>query len=264
MAPNFNNNGNNNNVNNGKANDTPRLEWDAEPFDKIGETTRINSKDLARKIKEKFQLNFHDCVGCKIDYMNGFKMTLYFEYNQNPVPDGKIRNLVNFADASNIYKNDIVAKMQYRSRGMAGKTFDLNEDTKTLLREMMFGGFGNHKINWKEFVSEIHDRPIINMNAPFQNFNSNVERILIAVTGFDINVVVRKLFGTRMIIDTVQEDGKIVNVTSNARYKVNYANKVFPDGSFMINIERFSPEVVTQMIAKETPQVNYGSSVVMY
>ena len=45
MAPNFNNNGNNNNANNGKANDTPRLEWDAEPFDKIGETTRINSKD---------------------------------------------------------------------------------------------------------------------------------------------------------------------------------------------------------------------------
>ena len=263
MASNiFNNNGNN--VNNGKEKETPRLEWDPEPFDKIGETTRINSKDLARKIKEKFQLNFHDCVGCKIDYMNGFKMTLYFEYNQNPVSDGKIRNLVNFADASSIKKNDTIAKMQYVSRGMSGKTFDLNEDTKVLLKEMMYGGLNNHKINWKELVTEIHDRPILTPNAPFQAFNNNVERILVAVTGFDINVVVRKLLGSRMVIDTVEEDGKIVNVTSNARYKVNYANKVFNDGSFMINIERFSPEVVTEMIAKETPQVNYGSTVVMY
>lgn len=262
MAPNFNNN---NVTDEKKKEELPRLEWDAEPFDKIGETTRINSKDLARKIKEKFQLNFHDCVGCNIQFMNGFKMTLYFEYNQNPVPDGKIRNLVNFADATSIDRNDIVAKMQYLNRGMSGKTFDLNDDTKILIKEMMYGGYNNHKINWKEFVSEIHDRPIINMNAPFQNFNSNVERILIAVTGFDINVVIRKLFGSRMIVNTVrEEDGKTVNVTSNARYKANYVNKVFPDGSFMINIERFSPEVVTEMMAKETPQVNYGSSVVMY
>ena len=260
MAPNNFNNSNNNN----ERKEEPRLEWEPRNFEKIGETTRINSKDLARIIKEQFKESFHDCVGCRIEYANGFRMILFFENNLNPVPDGKIKNLVNYADASNINKNDVVAKMAYLNKGMLGKTFDLNDDTKVLLKEMMYGGVDNKKINWKEMISEIHDRPVINPNAPFQNFNSNVERIIIAVTGFDINLVVRKLFGTRMIIDTKQEDGKVVNITGNARYKVNYANKAFPDGSFMINIERFSPEVVTEMMAKETPQVNYGSTVVMY
>lgn len=232
-----------------------KLSWEARPFNAFGKTTRINSKELAAQIKEQFQQTFHDCIGCYINFTNNFAVTLFFEKNATAVPEGKISNLVDFTNNTNVDRNDLFQAMKHLSNKASGKTFALTDMTKELLAPFMYGG-KNAKRDWKQFVSE-RRMPAGNIWEP------RAERVIIAVAGLDLNIICRSLFGNRMVIDTVSQDGKIINKTANAFYQCRYG-KQLPDSSIMINIEQFDVDSVESRNKAENPQLVQANGILMY
>lgn len=234
-----------------------RLEWEPVPFKAFGKTTRINSRDLAVLIRQHFQKTFHDCKGCLISYTDRFQVTLFFENNATPVEEGKIKNLVNLTTGQGVDSNDLFGQIQVLNRRYSGRTYELNEETKLLLSDFMYGGRKANnpkdKNKWNNYVTE---RRVPASNAIWQ---PNSESIIIAVTGLDIRVICQNLFGRKMVTETITKDGEVTNVTSDAFYEVRYS-KAMPDTTFMINIEQFDKDAVEELNKKENPQMiqNYG------
>lgn len=244
--------------NNNKENEL-HLEWEPRSFKPFGKTTRINSKDLSIDIKEQFQQTFHELAGCLVTYSRNFEVTLFFEKKVQPCPEGKISSLVDFTNSQGLNRNNLLDGMRYLNNKTSGKTFELNSETKTLLSDFMFGG-RNANRDWKQFVSERR------MPTEPYNMNPNMphgERILIAVTGFDIRLIIKAMYGSVMITDTYEKNGEIVNVTADAMYEVRYA-KPKPDGTFMINIEQFDVDKVRKLTEEENPVINNAYGFMMY
>lgn len=235
------------------------LQWEARPFRPFGKTTRINSKQLSIDIKEQFQQTFHELAGCLVTFSRNFEVTLFFEKNVEACPEGKITSLVDFTNPQGLNRSNLMDGMRYLNNKTSGKTFELNSETKALLSDFMFGG-RNANRDWKQLVSERR------MPTDPYNMNPNMprgERILIAVTGFDIRRIIEAMYGSVMVTDTYEEDGQIINVTAKAMYEVKYA-KPKNDGTFMINIEQFDVKKVEELTREENPVINNGYGFMMY
>lgn len=238
----------------------PRLEVRPIPFKALGKTTRINSRDLAILIRETLQTSFHDLIGCFVGFNGDFYVTLFFENNEVPVPEGKIKNLVNLTTGEGIDRNNIFMTQQLINRKYSGRTFDLNDDTKIMLSEFMYGGKKANpikdKAKWEALVKE-QKMPAGNVWQP------NSEHIIVQVSGFNIRYLLKAIYGDTMVIETVDEDGDIVNHTSSAFYDLRLG-KPMPDGTFMINIEQFDNKAVQKFTSIENPMLPQAQGIVMF
>ena len=240
------------------------LDFEPITFEAFGKTTRINSYELARKIREMFQKKFHDVIGANITWDGKtFNTTLFFQNNTEPIPDGKIKNLINLQSNEGINTNSIWERNQMVQRKKAGDTFALNDATKLLLSDFMYGGRQANKPNNKQrWTQNTFERRIPAHQALYQY---GAENIVIGVTGFDIRVICHKLYGDKIVTSTEYDaDGVAYNNQSKGAYYELRFGKLMQDGSVMINIEQFDRQKVEELVKKENPQIALYSGVQMF
>ena len=244
--------------------ETASLDFEPITFEAFGKTTRINSYELARKIREMFQKKFHDVIGANITWDGKtFNTTLFFQNNTEPIPDGKIKNLINLQSNEGINTNSIWERNQMVQRKKAGDTFALNDATKLLLSDFMYGGRQANKPNNKQrWTQNTFERRI---PAPQALYQYGAENIVIGVTGFDIRVICHKLYGDKIVTSTEYDaDGVAYNNQSKGAYYELRFGKLMQDGSVMINIEQFDRQKVEELVKKENPQIALYSGVQMF
>ena len=243
-----------------------RLEWSPLEFKTLGKFMRTTNDELSRLIREAYQETFHDLRGVNIMYAppSGFVIELFFELNQEPIEAGKIRNIL---DLTEPVKGDLFTMMQVSQNKASGKKYTLNDETKLLLSDCMFGG-RNAKDNkpkskkWDERISEVH----VSLKSYGDMMYANrlePERILVKVVGLDINRVVQKLFGDDMIIKTITNGDSDTNIHARAKYIVRFIDSN-SNGTYNIHIEQFDADAVKQHILKKNPQIQMGYGVVMW
>ena len=240
------------------------LDFEPITFEAFGKTTRVNSYELARKIREMFQKKFHDVIGCNITWDGRyFNTTLFFQNNTEPIPDGKIKNLINLQSREGINSKSLWDKNQIVQRKKAGDTFALNDATKLLLSDFMFGGRQvNNPKNKGVWVKNTFERRV---PAPTALYQYGAENIIIGVTGLDIKVICHKLYGNKIVTSTEYgEDGTAYNNQSKGAYYELRFGKLMQDGSVMINIEQFDRQKVEELTKKENPQIAMYSGVQMF
>lgn len=239
-------------------NENLTLDWEPEDFSIIGSFSRINSATLAHAITQKMKETFHDYSGTYIGWDGrNFNVTLFFAPNNEPVPDGKIKNLINLTSGDGVNKKDLFNAMQYISRKYSGETYTLNDETKELLSDLMYGGRRampfNDKNKWNNVIFERRE-PANNM------WERGAEKITIGVNGLDLRKICRLLYGSKMCTGTfVNAEGKTVAKYAKAMYDVRYAKHKPEDGTFYINIDQFDPDVVEELNRKENSFVMPGS-----
>ena len=246
------------------------LVWSPEPFEATGKMSFIRSDDLSRKIVSKFAQTFHELKGCNVIMMPANKgrmvMTLemFFEKNNEPLPDGKIMNLDSLVTNTNVSKNNLYKRMNVLQNRRLGRTFELNNETKLLLSRFMYGGrnanLPNNKKIWNNemYHKEIH----IPVNDPFHK-GYNTERILIRVCGFDIHLILQELYGRDIIYKTIVNETCDENFRSEAKYDAKF-HKPMADGTFVIAINQFDVKKVQELFIKENPLPQYYLGVQMY
>lgn len=244
-----------------------RLEWTPLEFKSLGKVMRTTNDELARTIKEAYMESFHDLRGVNIVYAppSGFIVELFFELNTEPLESGKIRNVIDLTEPNKDV--DLFSMMQATQNKMNGKKYTLNDETKLLLSDCMFGG-RNAKDNrpkskaWDNRISEVHVSLTSYGDMMFNN-KPRPERILVKVVGLDIKKVVQKLYGDDMIIKTVTDGNSDTNIHARARYDVRFID-VNPNGTFNIHIEQFDADAVKQFVLKKNPQIQMAPGIVMY
>lgn len=244
--------------------ESSRIEFEPVVFECFGKTTRIKASELSRMIRAQFQKKFHDCIGANIIY-NGqqFDVLLFFQNNDKPIEDGKFKNLINLQTVEGVKKTSIYDLNQVANRKKNGQTFTLNDETKLFLSDFMYGGRNANPVNdkgrWSKYLFERRTP------ASTMMYQYGAENIITAVTGLDIKVICRKLYGNIMITSTgYDENGTPYNVqTKNAYYELRYG-KPLGSGDFMINIEQFDRDKVEELNQIENPQIIQSSGVQMY
>lgn len=244
------------------------LEWSPIPFKALGKTTRVHSDDLCRKIRAAFGESFHDLKGVNIVYINNaFMVEMFFEVNTEPLPDGKIRNLVNLTAPVTENKTNLYYKNMAVQHKLNGESFTLNDETKLLLSDFMFGGrkasIPNNKKNnnrWNECINEVR---VPTSAYGDMLYRRSADRILVRVTGLDIKRILQKLYGTDMVVLTNSNGKTDENVHAKAFYEPRFA-KMLPNGTFIINIEQFDVGAAQQFAIQENPQIQQQTGVVYY
>ena len=238
------------------------LTWDPIEFPSFGKIMRIHSDDLARKIKAVYMETFHDLKGVNILYTPaGFQVELYFEYNTEDVPNGKIKNLVNLT-APTAKGTDLYYRNQVVQHKVHGESFTINDETKLLLSDCMFGG---RKANqpkdkkWDKYISEVH---VPLYNDPFFK-TRNADRVMVKVTGLNLRSLLRKLYGNDMVTKTVTDGDTDTNIHAEAMYEVRFI-KMLPNGTFIMNVEQFDKGATQQFVVQENPQIQRATGVVYY
>ena len=239
------------------------LQWTPAAFKAFGCTTRVRSDVLAKMIYGAFSKTFHDRRGANIAFMNGnFVLELYFENNTEELKSGAIMNLVNLVapTPNNVSGTNLLARKRVVNNRVNGKTYTLNDETKLLLSDFMYGGRENNKPTsnrWHQFIQEVH----VPTTDPF--FRSS-ERILLRVVGLDFRKVLQMLYGRLMVTETVaQGNGKDVNYRAVAYYEPRYI-KANADMTFIMNIEQFDKGAVEEFTVRENPLAQFNVSGVNY
>ena len=240
------------------------LDFEPVTFEAFGKTTRVNSYELARMIREMFQKKFHDVIGANITWDGrNFNTTLFFQNNTEPIPDGKIKNLINLQSAEGINSRSLWERNQLVQNKKSGETFALNDATKILLSDFMYGGRQANKPNNKQrWAQNTFERRV---PAPTALYQYGAENIIIGVTGLDIKVICHKLYGNKIVTSTeYDENGTAYNNQSKGAYYELRFGKMMQDGSVMINIEQFDRQKVEELVKKENPQIAMYSGVQMF
>ena len=240
------------------------LDFEPVTFEAFGKTTRVNSYELARMIREMFQKKFHDVIGANITWDGrNFNTTLFFQNNTEPIPDGKIKNLINLQSAEGINSRSLWERNQLVQNKKSGETFALNDATKILLSDFMYGGRQANKPNNKQtWAQNTFERRV---PAPTALYQYGAENVIIGVTGLDIKVICHKLYGNKIVTSTeYDENGTAYNNQSKGAYYELRFGKMMQDGSVMINIEQFDRQKVEELVKKENPQIALYSGVQMF
>ena len=243
------------------------------PFITLGKIMRTNNRDLSRMIREAYSLIFHELCGVNILYAPRensnmpFIVEFYFAKNQTPCPDEKITSITDLT--TGVRTDSLFYKKQVVNNRIAGKHFALNDETKVLLSDIMFGGRDANKPNasrWNNFVSEIW--------VPVNDFSYNPRsgQQLLKVAGcFDIYRILNKLFGTQMVTTTQTyvnpTDNNIrgKNIMSSATYEVRFIKySINEPYVFIMSIEQFDTKAVKEYTLKENPVRSYSTSGVIY
>lgn len=244
------------------TNDT-RIEVQPIPFKPFATVMEIGSDELAHQITSIFKPIFHDLIGTRIMYLGKhpfsgldmFKTTMFFEYNNADIPNGKIRNVENLSApisrGSSIYeRNSRIQNM------MNNKVYTLTDETKILLSDFLYGGRDANKPGAKNWNNSNNvSQKTYGSNSPFIN-NYNAERIILEVNNIDLNATVAKLFGNTMITHSaITSDNKVKSYTANAkyyvkcmRYKENTNQKIC-----ILHIEQYDNDKVEESTIKKNP-----------
>lgn len=241
------------------------LKWQPTTFEAFGKTTRIRSDVLARNISTMFKQTFHELKGCNIIPLpNGqFSVEMFFEHNNEPLPEGKIMNLESLIDTST-GANNLYYRQQVIQNRKAGKVYTLNNETKLLLSKFMYGGKEANKPNntkvWNsdQIIKEVH----IPVNDPFFR-SQNTDRILVRASGLDIRRILQELYGRDMITKTVANEAGDTNYRAAAQYEPRFI-KANADGTFIMNIEQFDKGAVERIFMQENPIPQQYLGVQMY
>ena len=242
------------------------LEWAPAEFKSFGRTTFISSDDLCRKIHAAFGETFHELVGCNcFPVMNGnnvnISLELYFEPNANECPTNKIRNLVDLTAPSN--GPGLFDRVQSVQNKYNNKYYTLNPETRMLLSDFMMGGRkGNNYKDTSKWNKHISQMPLTTAGNPYLRIGA--ERCIVRVTGFDLRVVVRALFGDQMVISTkATADNNDTNTWAKARYDIRY-NRNGPNNTFFMTIEQFDEGAIQEITARINPQPMQNNGFICY
>lgn len=239
----------------GRYPEDAKIESSPLPFKALGKIMRIRNDELCRAIRAQFGDLFHDLKGVNLVYVNNqFVTEFYFELNTEPLPEGKIRNLINLTTPTPENRSNLFYRNAVVQNKLHGKVFTLNDETKLLLSDFMYGGRTANKPNnkkWEKLIEEIRIPA-----ATYDPFAKNADRIFIRVVGFDIRRLAQNLYGPDMIINTTKDTatGEDQNLHATALYEVRFI-KLNYDGTFIINIEQFDKNAAQQFVTQENPQL---------
>lgn len=236
-------------------------------FKSFGKFTRLHNDQLCRIVKGLYSEIFHDLVGVNLNYTNGFNVEFYFENNSEPVEEGKVKNVINLTQIDTTVsgkKPDFFTRQAIVQRKTRGEKFSLNDETKELLADIMFGGKNANNVNSKNWNNNIKEVavPISGYYDPFGRPNSS--RILIQVTGIDLKRLLKKIYGNKMVVSTETTVDSEINNYSKQAYYMPVFHKWLNDGTFAINILQIDAEEVQKLTVKENPAMPQMSGVRFY
>lgn len=230
------------------------ITWSPLPFESFGKIMRTTNRALATAVKEYYQKTFHDLRGVNLRYVPGLQAPFVFEFffakNSMPKPDGKIYNLKDLtipAKGDNLY-----TKKQVLDNKVVGKQYTLNDETKLLLSDIMYGGKNaNNPKNgrWNNYITDFWNQ------TNDWTFNPNAGEFLVRVTGcFDIHRILQKLYGNSMVVKTEKVENGDRNLSSTAAYEVRFIKYAFNEPNiFIMNVEQFDKSAVEEITIKENP-----------
>ena len=240
-------------------NDCCELVWTPANFVSFGKLMRTTNRDLSLAIKNYYAQTFHDIRGVYIawDGVN-FSVDMYFSKNMEPKPADKIDNLIDITAAPKSGAS-LYALKQAVDNKTAGKRYTLNDQTKLLLSDVCFGGKNNAKPqNIKFWQSRIRE---VWIPATDTFYNPRAGQLILSVTGcFDLHRILSKMFGRRMVVETLlakeenSNNTKVQNRTSDAAYEARYIRPVVNEPyTFIMNIEQFDKSAVERITTAENP-----------
>ena len=245
----------------GSLSEKAKLDWDPLTFNSFGKLMRTSNRQLATAVREYYGKTFHDIRGVNLSYVSGiqapFVFEFYFAKNNAPKPDGKMDNLVDLTTPTKGDQLSYYYQKQIVDNKAAGKHYTLNDETKLLLGDIMFGGKDGNKPNngkWNNYIQEVW------VPTSDWTFNQRAGELLIKVSGcFDIRRILQKLFGNSMVTRTeVTKDAngssKIVNHSAEPGYEARFIKYAWNEPSvFIMNIEQFDRAAVEEITTKENP-----------
>ena len=239
-------------------------------FKSFGNIMRITNQQLSIIIREYYQKIFHDLRGVYVGYMAGqkspFNIDFYFTKNMAEMPEGKIANIKDLGAVD--VNSNLYMKMQARNNRMAGNIYTLNDDTKHLLSEIMYGG-PNDKANgpksnrWKQCMIEKW------VQSNDFTYRQGAGELWIRVYGcFDIQRILQKIMPSTMVTNvkvTKNSDGTYdaENFTANCRYKARFVEWL-TQNVFVLNIEQFDEKAVAEFQMAKNPQMNLANGFLYY
>lgn len=239
-------------------------------FKSFGSIMRLTNQQLSIIIREYYQKIFHDLKGVYIGYQAGqrspFNVVFYFTKNIAEMPEGKIRNI---DDLSKVDKNaNMFLKNKALQNKINGNIYAINDDTKVLLSEIMYGGknekSNNPKSNkWKQCTIS---RWIPSNDAMYR---PGAGELWIGVHGcFDIRLILKKIFEDTMITYTKYNrsaDGSYdaENFTAACMYEARFVKWVNPN-VFVMNIEQFDAKAVAEFAIADNPQMQLANGFIYY
>jgi len=238
-------------------------------FRSFGNIMRLTNQQLSIIIREYYQKIFHDLRGVYIAYQPGmkspFNVDFYFTKNMAECPEGKITNiddLTKVGKEANIYQ-----KNKALQNKMSGNIYTINDDTKVLLSEIMYGGKGEksnnpHSNKWKQCCMSRW------IPARDSQYRPGAGELWIRVYGcFDIRLILKKIFDENMITYTKTiktSDGyDAENFTAACMYEARFVKWV-NSNVFVMNIEQFDSKAVAEFAIADNPQMQLANGFIYY
>lgn len=259
---------------NARLSEFARAEFDPAIFTSFGNFARTNSRDLSTLIKENYQKVFHDLKGVYVSYVPGspqpFVVSFFFSKNREACPSGKIVNLKDLTVITSGGQNNLFDKMQALQHKARKEQFTINDETKVILSDIMFGGRDANKPSftkkWNAYISQIYQPS----NNPVY-YNNSGELVVVVSGCFDIHSILRKIMPPTMTTSTFgQQDpvtGKVTckNVVANAGYDLRFIKYDQRDPNlFYMNIEQYDRDGVEKIYREENPIRPVQSGVLFY
>lgn len=189
-------------------------------------TTTVN---ITRMINNTLSVLFNDYVGCHVYvYTGGFMNTLdqwltsnmhvgylytdlFFEKNNSS--GGGIDNI----DFVNRSANNDLQRLRRATNTFTSRLYELTEDTKEALTELMPGYV--EKMKNPDRVC-MWDRRVVETTTPMAPYN-NQPKVTLEVRALDVDAIIGKLFGTKVIDQELAKKDKI-KATKEAKVKYDY------------------------------------------
>ena len=257
----------------GDLSENAKLEFDPLTFEAYGKFMHTTNRQLATIIKEFYGKTFHDLRGVNITYNPGnprapFDVIMYFAVNALPKPEGKINNLTDLTVAQNGDKTSLYWMKKAVDNKAGGKHYTLNEQTKLLLGDIMYGGKDANKPAsgcWNGFITEVW------VPTSDMTYNPRAGELLIEVKScFDFHRVLKKIFGNTMVTKTdlyTDADGqtKAKNFSAEAAYEARFVKYALNEPNvFIMNVEQFDKVGVEEAAGRENPVRRSAVSGVIY
>lgn len=196
-------------------------------FESMLDGKLITQADLAASINSLLSGVFADYEGChltpNVQFPNVLDIALYFK-DKGPVTDGRLKSVISTKIPE---ANTPFARIKSMNLRNQEKNFDLNEDTKQALSELMYPSNGQFdketglpKVNWKQCACEI---------AEPNGFG--LQNIYVKVIGVRLESVLRKIYGSK------DDEGNRVE------YNVQLING-------LVNIQRINVNLLNELVAK--------------
>ena len=254
----------------GELSEKAYAEFDPITFNSFGNIMRTTNRNLATIIRENYQKIFHDLRGVYIAYIPGspapFMVEFYFAKNVLDKPAEKLANLKDLAvmDAGH---NNLYYQKQILNNKVEGKHYTINDETKLILSDIMFGGKDANKPNnakWNNYIEEVR---IPTMDATY--IPGSTEIMVKVSKCFDLRRILQKIMPANMLykVEASGEDGSTKAKVSMApaKYEARFIKFLYNDPFvFIMNIEQFDKNAVEEMVTSENPQQKMMSGVVYY